>query len=96
MTIASICQECGEAFHTGEHHKCRPERLEGINAAVAAGVKHCRQHPITVMIVDGNIQAVSMGKVLFETPILRTDGQDIFNAFMKAWVEAGIADECAC
>ena len=96
MTIASVCQECGEAFHTGEHHKCRPERLEGIAAAVEAGVKHCGHHPITVMMVGGNIQAVAMGNVLFETDAFALDGHTIFSAFMKAWVEAGIADECAC
>ena len=87
--IGSVCQECGECFPTGGEHQCRPERVEGIAAAVKAGVEHRRQHPITIMIVDGQMQAVSVGKVLFETNILRADGHDIFAAFLKAWVDSG-------
>ena len=96
MTIASVCRECGECFPDGGEHKCRPERVEGIAAAVKAGCDHCGKPHITIMIVDAQMQAVAEGKVLFETPILRLDGHDIFAAFLKAWVEAGIVEDCAC
>ena len=93
---AYICRECGETFAVGAEHTCRAERRDAIAAAVRAGVEHCREPHFTIMIVDAEMQAVSMGKVLFKTNILRADGHDIFAAFLKAWTDAGVTDDCAC
>ena len=95
MSIASVCTKCGEWFHVGAPHECCAERVDGLAKAREAGIEHFDKHPVTIMIVEGNIQAVAFGKVLFETPVLRTHGHDIFAAFLKAWAEAGI-DETAC
>ena len=64
--------------------------------ATAAGVRHRKAHPITIMIVGGNMQAVALGKVLFEANIMRSDGHQIFAAFLQAWCDAGVEDACAC
>lgn len=95
MSIASVCTECGEWFHVGAPHGCDAERVDGMAKGKAAGIKHHQAEHITLMVAGGNLQAVAFGKVLFEVNILKTHGHDIFAAFLKAWVEAGI-DETAC
>lgn len=69
---------------------------EAISKAVKAGVEHRGADMFTVMIVAGEMQAVRHGKVVFAADIMRSDGHEIFSAFLKAWCNAGIADECSC
>ena len=73
------------------------ERREAVmDEAKQAGIKHRGQHPITIMIVDGHMQAVALGKVLFQSNILTADGHDVFARFLECWCEAGIEDACSC
>lgn len=58
--------------------------------AKQAGIKHCKQHPITIMIDGGNMTAVALGKVLFKADIFTADGHAIFAHFLKTWCDAGV------
>ena len=96
-----LCEECGHGIDPEAGSICddcaRDRRIkaskhrERWEAARAAGIKHCGTHPITIMLSDGNMRAVSFGKVLFEMDVMGvSEGHDIFAYFLKTWFDAGI------